>query len=65
MIDKRSLVVGSYLAKYFTDAEVLQYEHISSDKVSLIIELKELEDRLHLSQKAFADIKAPPLSTTL
>ena len=56
MIDRRSLVVGSYLAKYFTDAEVLQYKHISSDKVSLIIELKELEDRIHLSQKAFADL---------
>ena len=53
MIDKRSQLVGSYIAKYFSSDEVSEYKQILSDKVSLIIEFKELEDRLQLSRREF------------
>jgi len=53
MIDKRSQLVGSYISKYFSSDEVSEYKQILSDKVSLIIEFKELEDRLQLSQREF------------
>ena len=57
LIDKRTFLVVGYLEQYFSGDTVEGFKQILYDKTSSIVELKQLEEKLHLSSKELSSLK--------
>lgn len=50
-LDRRERVVFNILASYLSDESLADYEHFVKMKSALIIEQRELEDKIHLGEE--------------
>ncbi|XP_054722221.1 uncharacterized protein LOC129231861 isoform X2 [Uloborus diversus] len=53
-IDRRSFQVSAFLRRYFTDDEYTDYNHFLKMKTKLIIDIRELDEKIHLGEEQLA-----------
>lgn len=56
-IDKRSQSVSAILAKYLNDEEFADYQHFINMKAKLIIDAREIQDKVKLGEEQLAALR--------
>ncbi|XP_023248339.1 protein Shroom [Copidosoma floridanum] len=56
-IDRRSINVSNILAKYLNDEEFADYQHFINMKAKLIVESREIQDKVKLGEEQLAALK--------
>ena len=56
-IDRRSLSVSAILAKYLSDDEYTDYQHFINMKAKLIVDAREIQDKVKLGEEQLAALK--------
>ncbi|KAK0169381.1 hypothetical protein PV327_011609, partial [Microctonus hyperodae] len=56
-IDKRSINVSAILSKYLNDEEFTDYQHFITMKTKLIIDGREIQDKVKLGEEQLAALK--------
>lgn len=56
-IDKRSANVSAILSKYLTDDEFADYQHFINMKTKLIMDSRELQDKVKLGEEQLSALK--------
>lgn len=56
-IDRRSVCVSNILYKYFNDEEYADYDHFINMKAKLIMDSREIADKIKLGEEQLAALK--------
>lgn len=56
-IDKRSINVSAILSKYLNDEEFADYQHFINMKAKLIMDTREIQDKVKLGEEQLAALK--------
>lgn len=56
-IDRRSVNVSAIIAKYLTDDEYTDYQHFINMKAKLIVDGREIQDKVKLGEEQLAALK--------
>lgn len=56
-IDKRSVSVSAILSKYLNDEEFADYQHFINMKAKLIMDGREIQDKVKLGEEQLAALK--------
>lgn len=56
-IDKRSVNVSAILVKYLNDEEFADYQHFINMKAKLIVDGREIQDKVKLGEEQLAALK--------
>lgn len=56
-IDRRGKVIGNILQKHLTNEEYADYEYFINTKAKLIVELREVTDKIKLSEEQLTALK--------
>lgn len=56
-IDKRSVIVSNILSKYLNDEEFADYQHFINMKSKLLVEAREIQDKVKLGEEQLAALR--------
>lgn len=56
-IDRRGKIIGNILQKNLTNEEYTDYEYFINTKAKLIVELREVTDKIRLSEEQLSALK--------